>query len=261
MSPLRETFKIQVNGDGSVDILPGGGDITSIKKAGRIATLLVDMQNPKWNFAPRKVGIPAPPQTVTFNNVVRDGKGERVPLTNNMIAYLVALNGPVVANKIQIPSAGWINNPTIPPTVESLSWAANHVIVKGTATYLNVEYSNVHAINCYETQLSGTFFDKDLRLVIHKFNAVTMSGRMIKLGNGYDCYTPFISKGNMWIRSEYLEFWPALPFALDDGTEIVEYELYGHNYYGIRADGSRILLRDSLGFKTNWKIKSPEVPV
>lgn len=133
--------------------------------------------------------------------------------------------------------------------------------MKGTGTHLGVKYSNVHAINCYETHLSGTFFDKDMRLVIHKFNAVTMTNRIIKLGNGYNCYTPFISKGDMWIRSEYLELWPALPFTLDDGTQIVEYELYGHSYYGVRSDASRVLLRDPLGFKTNWKINSPEVPI
>jgi len=115
MSPLRETFKIQVNTNGSVDIIPDGGDISAIKMAGRIATLLVDTQNPKWRFAPRKVGISAPPQTVTFNNVMRNGKGKRVPFTDKMLAYLIALNGRLVAKKIQIPSAGWINKSTLPP--------------------------------------------------------------------------------------------------------------------------------------------------
>lgn len=261
MLPPRETFKIQINSDGSVNIRSVGGDIAQAKKLGRIATLLVDMQNPKWDFAPRNVGIPAPPQTVTFNNVMRDGKGERVPLTNDMIAYLIRLNGPKVAEKIQIPQAGWINNPTIPPTVESLSWAANHVVVKDTGIHLGIEFSNIHTINCYETILGGTFFDKDMRLAIHKFNAVTRKGNMIKLGSGYNCYTPFISEGDMWIRSEYLEFWPTLPFNLDDGTQIMEYELYGHEYYGVRGDGSRVLLYNTTGFKTNWKINSPDVPV
>ncbi len=89
---------------------------------------------------------------------------------------------------------------------------------------------------------------------------------MIKLANGVDCYTPFITdptinNGDMWIRSDYLEMWHDLPFTLSDGTKIVEYELYGHKTYGRRADGSAVLLRDPSGFKTNWKIKSPEVPV
>jgi hypothetical protein len=65
----------------------------------------------------------------------------------------------------------------------------------------------------------------------------------------------------MWIRSDYLEMWTNLPFTLSDGTKIVEYELYGYKIYGRREDGSAVLLRDPGGFKTNWKINSPEVPI
>jgi hypothetical protein len=140
------------------------------------------------------------------------------------------------------------------------------VVVKETRVEQDVEYSNVYASSCYATDLNGTFFDKDMRLIVHKFNAFTLKSTMIKLGKGYDCYTPFITdpdvnNGDMWIRSDYLEMWPDLPFTLSDGTQIIEYELYGHRVYGIRADGSIILLRDPSGFKTNWKINSPEVPV
>jgi hypothetical protein len=129
-----------------------------------------------------------------------------------------------------------------------------------------VEFSNVHASNCFATDLEGTFFEKDLRLIVHKFNAFTMKSTMIKLRGGHDCYTPFITNpdrnnGEMWIRSDYLEMWPDLPFVLSDGTQIVEYELYGFEIYGIRVDGSVVLLRDRYGYKTNWKINSPELPV
>jgi hypothetical protein len=124
----------------------------------------------------------------------------------------------------------------------------------------------VYASSCYATDLNGTFFDKDMRLIVHKFNAFTLKSTMIKLAEGIDCYTPFITNpdvtnGDMWIRSDYLEMWPDLPFTLSDGTKIIEYELYGYKIFGLRADGSAILLRDPNGFKTNWKIKSPEVPV
>ena len=89
---------------------------------------------------------------------------------------------------------------------------------------------------------------------------------MIKLANARDCYTPFITDpdveaGDMWIPSEYLEMWPELPFTLSDGTQIIEYELFGYKIYGLRADGKSVLLRDPGGFKTNWKINSPEVPI
>jgi len=129
-----------------------------------------------------------------------------------------------------------------------------------------VTYANVYASSCYAADLRGTFFDKDVRLAVHKFNAFTKNGSMIKLARGWDCYTPFITdpyvnNGDMWIPADYLEMWQPLPFALSDGTKIVEYELHGHKIYGRRADGSAVLLRDPGGFKTNWKIKSPEVPV
>jgi len=240
--------------------------ITEIKRKGKIATLLVDWQNPKWGFQPRQVGrLRSYPQTVTFNSVRDRTKGSRIPLVDPMVAYLEYLNGPRTAERILAPPAGWINAPTIPPTIERITWAANHVVVLETGMEKDVEFSNVYAINCHETDLDGTFFDKDMRLIVHKFNAFTQKSTMIKLGRGYDCYTPFITdpdvnNGDMWIRSDYLEMWPDLPFTLSDGSEIVEYELYGFHIYGIRADGSMVLLRDPNGFKTDWKIESPEVP-
>ena len=176
------------------------------------------------------------------------------------------MNGKRTKERILVPKAGWVNRPTIPPTVERLTWAANHVVVKGTRVEQDVEYSNVYAASCHATDLNGTFFDKDMRLIIHKFNAVTRKPAMIKLTRGHDCYTPFITdpdvyNGDMWIRSDYLEMWPDLPYTLSDGTQIVEYELYGYKIYGLQVDGSAVLLRDPHGFKTNWKINSPELPV
>jgi len=241
--------------------------VTEIKRMGRIATLLVDWQNPKWKFAPREVGpLNAYPHTVTFNAVRDSRKGPRIPLTEPVMEYLGSLNGEKTRDGILVPNAGWVNNPTIPPTVERITWAANHVIVKETRMELGVEYCNVYASNCHATDLSGTFFDRDMRLVIHKFNAFTMKSTMIKLAKGVDCYTPFITdpsvnNGDMWIRSDYLEMWPDLPFTLTDGTTVVEYELYGHKIYGRQEDGSAILLRDAAGFKTDWMINSPDVPV
>jgi|GEM_PF-3541500 len=241
--------------------------ITEIKRKGRIATLLVDWQNPKWGFAPRQVGpLNAYPHTVTFNTICDSRKGSRIPLTDPILDYLGRLNGEQTKAGILVPNSGWINQPTIPPTIERVTWAANHVVVKETRVNLGVEYSNVYASSCHATDLNGTFFDKDMRLIVHKFNAFTMKSTMIKLAKGFDCYTPFITdpdaaNGNMWIRSDYLEMWPDLPFTLSDGTQIVEYELYGYTIHGLRADRSLALLRDSHGFKTNWKINSPEVPI
>ncbi len=241
--------------------------ITEIKRLGRLATLLVDWQNPKWGFAPREVGaLNAYPHTVTFHVICDSRKGPRVPLTEPILNYLGRLNGVKIKEAILVPNAGWVNKPTIPPTVERLTWAANHVIVKERRTFLDVEYSNVYASSCHATELDGSFFDKDMRLVVHKFNAFTKGSSMIKLGRGADCYTPFITdpninNGDMWIRSDYLEMWPDLPFTLSDGTKIIEYELYGYKIHGRRADGSAVLLRDPGGFKTNWRINSPEVPV
>jgi hypothetical protein len=206
------------------------------------------------------------PHTVTFHAIRDSRKGPRIPLTEPILDYLGRLNGEKIKEGILVPNAGWINRPTVPPTVERLTWAANLVIVKETRESLGVEYCDVYASNCDATNLSGTFFDRDMRLIVHKFNAFTMKSTMIKLARGVDCYTPFITdpyinNGAMWIRSDYLEMWPDLPFTLSDGTKIVEYELYGYKIFGLRADGSAILLRDPNGFKTNWKIKSPELPV
>lgn len=243
--------------------------ITDIKRAGRIATLLVDWQNPKWNYKPRQFSLEdtmAYPQTVTFNSIPARMKGSTIPLTDQMIAYLVSLNGEKTKDLILTTGVGWINVPTLPGTVERLTWAGNHVIVKETRVVQEVAYANVHAISCYETDLIGNFFDKDMRLVLHKFNAVTRASNMIKLANARDCYTPFITdpnvnNGDMWIPVEYLEMWPELPFTLSDGTQIIEYELFGHKTYGLREDGKSILLRDPDGFKTDWRIISPEVPI
>ena len=247
--------------------------ITEIKRNGKIATLLVVWQNPKWEFTPPQPGnLNAWPHVFQFSNVGGvDRKGARIPLTKAMEDYVERLNAHDKNPRriIDNPAAGWVNlhiTPPDPMSIECLTWAANHVVVKETKLFSDVEYSNIYATSCSETDLNGTFFDKDMRLIVHKFNAYTMQKKMIKLGSAIDCYTPFISNpdmwyGDMWIRSEYLEMWPALPFALNDGTSIVEYELFGHSTYGIRADKTSVLLRDASGFKTNWKINSPDVPV
>jgi hypothetical protein len=240
--------------------------ISEIKRKGRIATLLVDWQNPKWGFARRNTERMAFPQTVTFNSICASGKGSTIPLTDRMADYLLSLNGKKTKELILTVGSGWVNRPTPSGTVERLTWAANHVIVKETRVEQDVEYSNVHALSCYATDLTGNFFDKDMRLILHKFNAATRSLNMIKLANQRDCYTPLISNpdennGDLWIRSDYLELWPELPFTLWDGTQIIEYELFGFKIYGLRADGQSILLRDPQGFKTNWRINSPELPV
>ena len=243
--------------------------ITEIKRAGRIATLLVDWQNPKWDSAPRQFsleGTMAYPQTVTFNSIPARGKGATIPLTDQITDYLVDLNGEKTKELILTTGVGWINVPTLPGTVERLTWAGNHVVVKETKVIQDVEFASIHALSCRETDLIGNFFDKDMRLVLHKFNAVTRASNMIKLANARDCYTPFITDpdvndGDMWISSEYLEMWPELPFTLSDGTQIIEYELFGYKIYGLREDGKSVLLRDPDGFRTNWKINSPEVPI
>ncbi|MBN1303567.1 MAG: hypothetical protein JXA13_03960 [Anaerolineales bacterium] len=243
--------------------------ITEIKRRGRIATLLVDYQNPRWGFKPRLHSLGrhnAHPQTVPFSIACSSIKGPGIPLKEKMLEYLVMLNGEKVKDIILKPGSGWVNIPTLPGTIERLSWAGNHVVVKGTRVQDGVEYASVHAMSCNQSELIGNFFDKDLRLILHKFNAVTRTGLMIKIANKRDCFTPFITdpdlnKGDMWIPSAYLEFWPELPFTLSDGVQILEYELYGYSIYGRRADGRSILLRDLDGFKTNWRINSPEVPV
>jgi hypothetical protein len=243
--------------------------ITEIKRKGRIATLLVDWQNPKWEYAPRQIILErhfVHPQTVTFNSICRNKKGPSIPLTEQMTDYVGVLNGERIQEIILRVGSGWINVPTPPGTVERLSWAGNHVVVKETRVVQEVEFSNIYALSCYETNLIGNFFDKDMRLVLHKYNAVTRNSTMLKLSTERDCYTPFITNpelndGDMWIPSEYLEFWPELPFTLSDGTQIIEYELFGYSIFGRRIDGKSILLRDPSGFKTNWRIKSPEVPI
>jgi hypothetical protein len=240
--------------------------IMEIKRKGWIATLRVDWQNPKWNFEPRQAYLKgAYPQTVTFNAVRNHRKGSRIPLKRPVLEYLKRLNGEQVTKKIIKPQAGWINRPTTPPSIERLTWAGNHVIVTETAVEGRVDYSNIYALSCHEKNLGGTFFDKDMRLVLHKFNAITWKRIMIKLADGVDCYTPFITdpnvnNGGMWIRSDYLEMWPKLPYSLSDGSKIVEYELHGFEILGLREDGSSVVLRDPSGFKTSWRINSPEVP-
>ncbi|MBI5942865.1 MAG: hypothetical protein HY864_00735 [Chloroflexi bacterium] len=267
MSSLND---IRVYSDGSVEVVNhtpppfDWNDITAVKRIGRIATLTWDLLTPRWNYASRSAdpewkGLPAPPQTFVFNDLPRDGKGDVLPLTQEMKDCVIRLNGQRTYERIMIPEAGWINSEGVSHYTQRLSWALNHVI----AMEKGAVYSRLFAPR-FDSPLAvaGTFFEKDHRLHIHKFNAITMTGGLIKLGKGFDCYTPLVDDGQgMWARNDTLEFWPELPFALDDGTQIVEYTLYGYNIYGVRSDGTSVLLRDPHGFKTNWKIENPEVPI
>lgn len=247
----------------SVYTPPPPTGVTAALEQGRAATLVTDPYSKYWGHKPRRPGtLPAWPQTKPFNHVPAYGKGKRLPLTLKVIADVIRLNG-INAFRLWIPSLGWINSPgespevdKISPTSERLSWAANHVIILEQRG----NFYRVYADDCNNPQ-SETFFTKNGRFIVHKFNAIHKDGHMIKYGKGYDLYTPFTSDGEMWIPCEEVHLWPALPFQLGDGTYIVKYELQGFKYYGIRADGTHKLLRDETGFKTNWKLQIPEVPI
>lgn len=260
---------IKIYDDGSVDVVTNTpppfdwNDITAVKRIGRIATMAWDLLTPRWNYAPRSTdpkwdGLPSPPQTFVFNDLPRDGKGDVLPLTQDMKDCVIRLNGQRTYERIMIPDAGWINSAGVSHYTQRLSWSCNHVVVLEQGAV----YSLIFAPK-FDSPLavSGTFFDKDHRLHIHKFNAITKDGGLIKLGKGFDCYTPLVDDGQgMWARNDTLEFWPELPFTLDDGRQVVEYELYGYNIVGVVANSTSVLLRDQNGFKTNWTIKNPEVP-
>ena len=261
-------FTLQVDGQkpmtGVLDIAPPVLDITAIKRSGHIATMKVDWQNPKWNFTPRRPGdLYAWPQTFTFNTRPVEGKGERIPLTTNINNFGVDINGQTNWDKVLQPSAGWINSPTEPPTIESLSWAANPVIVLEHTLHLGADYSRVFALDCNAPayQLTGNPTKQDWRLVLHKYNAVTADSKLIKFGAGFDIWTPFIASGDMWCKSEYLEFWPELPHTLADGRIVIEYILTGYTISGRLDDNSVITLRSTTGFPTSWHLDSPEVPI
>ena len=262
MFPASVTINKNLWADFQLSPLPE--DISVIKRRGQIATMTWDLLTPRWNYASRSAdplwpGLPAPPQTFVFNHLPRDGKGDTLPLTQAMKDCVIRLNGFKTYEKIMIPDAGWINSAGVDHYTQRLSWSCNHVIVLERGAV----YSRIFAPK-FDSLLavSGTFFEKDHRLHIHKFNAITETGGLIKLGAGFDCYTPLVDDGlGMWARNDTLEFWPELPFVLDDGTKIVEYELRGYQIFGLRVGLAPVLLRDQQGFKTNWKINNPEVPV
>lgn len=235
-------------------------DITSIKRGGRIATLNHDSLDPHRHYNPRRPSeaLAAWPQTSIINHVPRDGKGTNLPLTPSMKKWIIDnhANGERLLERIMIPSAGWINTDGVTDKTQRLTWSCNHVVV----VEQRGEYSRIYAPD-YRLPHVGNFFTPDGRLIYHKFNAIRFDGGMIKLGNGFDCYTPFISNGEMWKRTDALEFWPELPFAVDNGETIVEYSLRGFDIYGITEAGGNILLRHNGAFTTNWRIKNPELPI
>jgi lysozyme len=237
-------------------------NVTAALEKGRAATLVTDPFSKRWGYKPRRPGpLAAYPQTAVFNHIAALGKGKRLPLTLKVIAAVLRLNG-LNAFRLWIPSAGWINNdnetPTVDkvsPTSERLTWSANHVIILEQSG----NFYRVYADDCNNPQ-QETFFTKNGRFIVHKYNAIHKDGHMLKYGKGLDLYTPFTSDGEMWIPVDEVYLWPALPFQLGDGTYITRYEVQGFKYYGIRADGTTVLLRDETGYKTNWTLKIPEVP-
>lgn len=237
----------------------------ALRDGGRIARMRSDCNNPKWNNIPRSISNSglnsAPPQTVTFSDHLSDGKGPKSPLTPWMDRKVRELNGDFVYSKLMIPAAGWINTGDDP---EKLTWAQNDLIVIGK----NGVYADCFAIDYRSEDLPDTFFTKNGRLGIHKFNAINKDCKAIKLANGYDAFTPFITATqHSYIRSEYLEFWPALPMKVVplnglSPITIVEYELWGYETYAITDKNSRICLyRPGDGYLTSWKLETPGVPV
>lgn len=256
---------IQVSVSLKPSVQPQVSAVTWAMRRGRIARLLTDPLNPKWDYQPRSVrpnweGLSSPPQTVTFNEIISRGKGSKVPLTPWMDTYFENLNGEDAWKRIKIPAAGWINTSNNP---EALSWGGNDIIVMDILG----GYANVYALDCYTESLSETWNTPNGRLVIHKFTAITRHGAMIKLANGQDVYTPFMKNSiHYWIPKEYIELWPALPVVVIGKNftvyRVVEYELLGHETWGITDNGQRVCLyRPGDGYMTDWKIETPAPPV
>lgn len=241
----------------TIEITRKPSKITQIMRSGKIARLRADWTNPKWGYQSRApIGEQEnPPHTFTFNENMSDLKGSKIPLTFAMNEYGKRLNGDNW-NKILIPAAGWINTGTNP---EALSWACNDVIVLGRVG----RYVNIFALDCYATDLQETYFSKNGRLVVHKFNAITPQNTLIKLGAGYDLYTPFIKNSpSYWTPFECVEMWPDLPCVVTAGGQswtVTEYELLGHETWGL-TDTGRVCLYNG-EYLTDWRLDNPMPPV
>jgi hypothetical protein len=250
---------------------PPASEITRIKRAGiGLATLAVDWQSGWWNYVVRSdhadwKGESFPPQTVVFNSRPADGKGTELPLTEAMRRAIIRNNGQRVYDVIcGKPEAGWINNDDLSKNVtQRLSWAGGIVVLLEK----RLNYYRVYAPD-YASALAseGSFFETDHRLHWHKFNAVGLDQegdpKMIKLGPALDCYTPFVSCGEMWIRKDMVEPWPSLPMPVPGNRIGVEYVLEGFRIYLLCGNGDKILIRDHGVFTTTWwRINSPEVPI
>lgn len=263
--------QILIDDKGNVEVVqappPLPQTLRDIKRLGRIATLVDDPHSPYWNFTPRRPGdLDTWPQTSVFNHVPAPRKGKRLPLTPRVLAHVEFLNGSRNADRLYNPSTGWINSKTetpqvdkISPTSESLSWAANHVIVMEERIHRGEWYCRIYAEDS-NSILRNTFFSPDGRLVTHAYNAIHRDGHMTKHGSGQSLYTPLTSPGELWCAKEELAFWPSLPFVDDEGGTVIEYSLLGYQIFGVRADRSQILLRDTSGFRTSWSLPIPEVP-
>jgi len=229
----------------------------------RLARVSWDVNSPLWNYQWRpQTKFDNLPQTVPCNEQLRTGKGTRIMIYSAVHSYMQKpeVNPDTTAwRRLLIPSAGWIN---VAPdegknyTCEPIDFAGNDILITGMSN--DGRFARVHALDNREgNSWADTFFTPNGRLLVHKFT----SGSYRKLAGGVDAFFPFMKAyPDYWIETRLIEFFPSLPFTLDDGRIIENYELLGDLTYGLTKNEKVLLYSPSTKYTTNWGMVNHPVP-
>lgn len=241
--------------------LIAGLDVTGIMReilasGGFIASFRHDWDVP--GGVQRSGGATIQPETVPLNHRPRAGKGDTIKITSRLWDYAESLNDDKGNAAWQKPNTGLINQGVRFP--QTLNFGGNLCLVKKT---VSGKYGNVWAVPRECENLASTWFTPNGRLAIMKLVATNAETHAIrKIGAGLDVYFPFLTnQPDYYVELKRLEFWKTPPFALSDGTVIIEYETLGDDINGWINDTEKIcLFSPSTGFQTSWKLKTLPPP-
>lgn len=177
----------------------------------RYARLKHDFQLEEYGYHKRANSLPITPETVTFNNKPKDGKGPALRLSMEWYEFVRKLNSEKGFATATDAATGWVNEGWgnhQTPLVQSLSMGGNVVIVRE----ISGDYGKLRAYQEGDPAPDSEQFNYSLSpQLIHKFSCIGDNDLIRNPRNGRDSYFPLIGAGELWAPIRRVEMFPEIP--------------------------------------------------
>src|SRR3972149_48069 len=178
----------------------------------RYARLMHDFQLEEFEYQRRKSNLTITPETVTFNNLPREGKGVALRLSKDWYEFVRGINSELGFKIATGPSTGWVNEGwggKETPLVQSLSMGGNVVAIRDVASK---DFGRLLAFKGIQPPPDPNLINyQEAPYYIQKFTCISADKRIHNPGKNVDSFFPLIGAEELWVSMSRIEFFPEYP--------------------------------------------------